>query len=401
MACDLCGGVCAPGGFSDLLGPDLAWLWEQLAAVADRRGDPVLSAGTVVLKAPHGVAERTAALAVVGPLRPGQRRQVDLAGLAELLSPVPPGAVAAHAVGRRLAVRAAEQARRAADTAAARDRLAAALPTLGESGLEELRANGWMTRLAADAGLVDAVVAVVDRLSSRDGGWDRRVLAAEALGDPHALDRGGRLPAAVLAVLGACGRVPAGLSPREGWAAVGVSYDDLTGGLTMVGVAPAGWALPAGTPVTVPPRVLAGCDWPAGDGTVFVTENPSVLAACLEVPSARVVCTSGTPSAVEVAALGRIADRGWALRVRADFDDAGLAHVAAILAAAPTARAWRMGTGDYRAGLGDADPSSTLRAERLPETPWDPPLAGAMAEAGLAVFEEWFLADLVGDVTGC
>lgn len=166
----------------------------------------------------------------------------------------------------------------------------------------------------------------------------------------------------------------------------------------MVGVSPTGWAVPAGAVVTVPPRVLATCTWPAGRGRVYVTENPSVLSAAAECAQARVVCTLGTPSRLEVDALVRLAAAGWNLQVRADFDDAGLNHVAAILSAAARARPWRMGAADYLAGVERGPSTVTLRHDRLAATPWDPQLRTAMAAAGVAVYEEAFLEELLEDI---
>ena len=138
---------------------------------------------------------------------------------------------------------------------------------------------------------------------------DRRVLAQQATGFPHDLDDGQPVAGFCRAFLSVTGRVPEGARPRAAWAAVGVLYDDIVGGLTTVNLVPRGWAVPCGAPVTVPPgRVLANCEWPAGDGTVaFVTENPSVLgAAAATAPGAHVICMSGTPSRTEVAALRRL-----------------------------------------------------------------------------------------------
>jgi uncharacterized protein (TIGR02679 family) len=184
---------------------------------------------------------------------------------------------------------------------------------------------------------------------------------------------------------------------------VGVLYDDIVGGLTTVNLVPQSWAVPSGVPVTVPPRVLATCEWPAGDGAVaFVTENPSVLgAAAAAAPDAHVICMSGTPSHTEVAALRRLAQSGWILRVRADFDDAGLAHASAVLAAAPGSTPWRMGAVDYLAGLESGRSQEPLRRDRLPASAaWDDELVPAMREAGVAVFEEAFWAELLADVGG-
>ena len=118
---------------------------------------------------------------------------------------------------------------------------------------------------------------------------------------------------------------------RAAWDAVGVDCDDLTGGLIAIGIHPTGWQLPAGTAVTLPPRELASCRWPQGPITrawTFVTENASVASAAADLAatgvSVRLLCTSGTPSAIEVAAIARLVDAGWQVAMRADFD-AGLA----------------------------------------------------------------------------
>ncbi|MDY7104645.1 MAG: DUF2399 domain-containing protein [Actinomycetota bacterium] len=86
------------------------------------------------------------------------------------------------------------------------------------------------------------------------------------------------------------------------------------------------------------------------------------------------------------------------MHVRADFDDAGINHVNAILDAAPSARPWRMTAADYRAGLADGAATVPLRVERLTATPWDPPLADLMRSAGFAVFEEALLDELHADL---
>jgi hypothetical protein len=46
MLCRLCDGTCLLGRLDPLVTSDLAWLWDQLAHVGDRRGDPTLAHGT-------------------------------------------------------------------------------------------------------------------------------------------------------------------------------------------------------------------------------------------------------------------------------------------------------------------------------------------------------------------
>ncbi|MDG9703878.1 DUF2399 domain-containing protein [Streptomyces sp. DH37] len=100
-------------------------------------------------------------------------------------------------------------------------------------------------------------------------------------------------------------------------------------------------ASPPGSPWCFTPWTLQRAAWPApgaGERWVFVTENPSVTAAALEhdgARHARLLRTVGTPSAQELAALARLAERGWRIAARTDFDPAGLAHVRAVLHPAP------------------------------------------------------------------
>ena len=406
MSCGLCDGSCTGGRLADLLSEDLSWLWSQLADAADRRGDPVLLTGTVSLMPPQSAAARAAATGLLGRrhIIAGHPIRVDLSRLATALAPVTPGAVAAHGAGRRLALRALNRARRSANEDELRSQFGALVPGVGtDRAWAALRRGRWVRRLLDGedgAALVAAAAGVIARLpAAGDPPIDRRVLARAASGSPHGLDTGRPVAGLTLAVLASIGRVPASGPARERWAAVGVAYDDITGGLTVLGIAPVGWSVPPGEPATLPPRVLATCDWPRGDGSVlFVTENPSVLGAATDIPGARVVCTSGTPSRIEIDALGRLDGRGWRLLVRADFDDAGLNHVNAVLAAAPRAEPWRMDVADYLRGVKDTDIHSPLRVDLLGSTPWDPGLATAMSLQGLAVYEEHYMDDLVADI---
>lgn len=190
---------------------------------------------------------------------------------------------------------------------------------------------------------------------------------------------------------------------REAWAAAGVDCDDLVGGLIAVGIYLVGWQLPADATLTLPPRELVKCQRtarPDAGAWVFVTENPSVASAAADLASAdgpaRLLRTSGTPSAIEVSAIGRLIDAGWQLAIRADFDAAGIAHVAAVLRAAPSACLWRMGASDYERSLGRGE--GKVPFADVPDTPWEPALAVVMRARGLAAFEEASLSDLLADL---
>jgi uncharacterized protein (TIGR02679 family) len=277
---------------------------------------------------------------------------------------------------------------------------------LWESALLDLHRAGWVAKLhAADnaEGLLGRAFAVLDALPETGTRLDRRVLASNIARNPHALDDGEPLAALVLALLSAAGITLFAQRSRAAWAAVGVDCDDLTGGLVAVGIHPVGWQLPTGTVVTLPPRELAKCRWPTRPTTrawTFVTENPSVASAAADLAATgapvSLLCTSGTPSAVEVAAIARLVEDGWQVGLRADFDAAGIAHVAAVLRAAPSSYLWRMGAGDYEESLGVGGVRVPLT--QVPDTPWEPALASAMRARGLAAFEEALLPDLLADL---
>lgn len=217
---------------------------------------------------------------------------------------------------------------------------------------------------------------------------------------------GTRVTGVSLALLAALGRVEAGpgVRIRTQWAQVGVDCDDIIGGLTLLGIAPRGWHLPQDAVVTVPPRELVECQWSPpprpGRDWVFVTENLSVVAAAASLsraepglPSVRLICTMGTPSAIEIAAIAAIASAGWRVAVRADFDAAGIRHVRAVLAGVANSVPWRMTTADYR----ESSPSLSSE-DQVPATAWDPGLFAAMTETRRVAFEEALIPQLLEDL---
>ncbi|WP_406390090.1 DUF2399 domain-containing protein [Streptomyces sp. NBC_00882] len=412
----MCDGTCRGADLDPLLTPELAWLWQALAAAADRRGDESLTSGpAVTVTVPAAPAQRAAAAGLIDgrPLEPGQSRRVNLEKLTAAMAArgprLTPGAVAAHACGRRLAAKARHRAQQTTATDHLRTRLessAASLPhhvreLIGpETVFTRLRTLGWVTRLlhAPDpTALLDQALQVAARLPPPGHRIDRRLLVP---GNPHALDTGA-LPALVLALTGSSG-TPA----RSAWARLGVDCDDLLGGLIITGITPRGWWIPPGAAVTLPPRELAHVEWepPENTGTwIFVTENPSVLAAASNQALAqnspvtpRVVCTAGTPSQLECEAIAALADTGWNIAVRADFDQAGLAHMRALLTAAPTAVAWRMSTADYLAAASEGTDPLHLMDE---DAPWDTNLVPVMRKHSVPVYEEDLLPALLADIT--
>lgn len=88
-------------------------------------------------------------------------------------------------------------------------------------------------------------------------------------------------------------------------------------------------------------------------GTLYVCENPAVVAAAAEALGRRcrpLVCSAGWPSTAVAAVLDAAERAGMTIGVHADFDAAGVAILERI-SARPGARPWRFGLDDYRAAL--------------------------------------------------
>jgi len=173
------------------------------------------------------------------------------------------------------------------------------------------------------------------------------VLAARALDDPHALDRGKPAAFGVLRLLGH--DAPATAEAwRAAWEEHGVVCDPVSSrvlvlNLRLDGDAPCcGLTRAAGPePLWLTWRSLSGAFRTAG-ADVYVCENPSVLVAAADGLATRpLVCTNGRPSAATRRLLAGLAAAGVRLHVRADDDPAGQDIVAGLLRTLPGARLWR------------------------------------------------------------
>ncbi|MGE0713703.1 MAG: TIGR02679 family protein [Planctomycetota bacterium] len=288
--------------------------------------------------------------------------------------------------------------------------------------IEGLRASGYLKRLSEGAlaraeSLVAGVLAVSARLPAR--GKRLPVLAAETLGDAHALDPdtplGGLLLRAA-AALGAASTEPEGApsdarARREAWASVGVLLDELSAPALVLGLRAredtfVGRQLAlhaaAGEPCRLsvrqllrePPRLDREVTGPL----VFVCENPTVVAAAADRLGARcapLVCTEGQPASAVRLLLDLLARAGIQLAYHGDFDPDGL-RIAGLILRRHGAIPWRFRAQDYVTSAGGADLARETR--RAARSPWDPALANALRLAGRAVPEERLLEDLLGDL---
>lgn len=312
--------------------------------------------------------------------------------------------------------RRAERARaRAAEDelwqSAAADEALRGRPELSE-WLGALRAEGLLSRAAAGAGrerdtvLRDAL-AVVGRLPA--SGVLLAVLAADATGDPHALDRGRPLTGLVLrAAARLCGwsEVPPSAQGRRLlWAEAGVLCDPLSSDVLVLGLRPeVDGALPrrlreaaaAGEPQVLTLRELERSPLRLPPSDLYVCENPSVIAAAADrhgAACAPLVCTDGMPSTAVLRLLRMHAGR---LRCHADFDWNGL-RIANFLVGHHGALPWRFETADYEEALRGGRDAVPLEGRPVAAR-WDEALGAAMAAAGRAIFEESVLERLLRDL---
>lgn len=283
--------------------------------------------------------------------RPSARRLAD--AVAEFGVDVPALLAALGEPVRDL--RAAKAAARQ-EAAAERDRAETALVSAGVPGET---AASWLSRRGLPAAGNGALIGLAEQCAEvwkelpRPGGGRvlLTVLAARALDDPHALDRGSQTATAVLRLLGH--ETPdSAESWRLAWEGHGVDCDPVSSrvlvlNLRLNGDAPCARLTQAAgpEPLWLSLRSLSGTWQPSEpDADVYVCENPSVLIAAadgLGESSYPLVCTNGRPSAATLRLLTRLATGGTRLHVRADDDAAGQAIVAALRATIPGARLWR------------------------------------------------------------
>lgn len=287
-----------------------------------------------------------------------------------------------------------------------------------------IRRTGSATRVAgspvAGGALVLGALDVLARLPAQN--VPLAVVAAEATGDAHALDRGkplGTLVAGALAVLDT--EADDGDSRmdwptagaywwRRRWARAGVVCDDLSVSVLALNlpVTSSGDVIGdsiyehrmAGEPLRLTLRQLAIGEINVASGaTVHLCENPSVVAqaaALLEDRSAALMCVEGQPNSAAHALLGMLVSGGSSLRYHGDFDWDGL-RIGAEVIARYGAQPWRFSAPDYleaaaRGRLTLPEPRTAIN------TPWSPDLPTAMAAERVAIHEEQVLAPMIDDL---
>lgn len=289
-----------------------------------------------------------------------------------------------------------------------------ALGDWGEAWLDELVRSGVLRRLATDA--TDAGALLRDAATVLTGlptdAVERPRLAAELLGDSHALDDDRPLSTLVLKGLqhrhhDDGGPLPTGEERRTLWAAAGVLVGELASTVLVHGLRPTGDGLTdrmltahaaAAEPVRLTLRQLVRhppqLTW-EHDRAVFVCENPAVVSAAATrhgATCAPLVCTEGHPSAAAQTLLTQLAHAGARLAYHGDFDWPGLV-IGNLMIERFGATPWRFSSADYATA-----PDGPPLTGRAIQPAWDRDLADRMATRGVAVHEEQVLADLLADL---
>jgi uncharacterized protein (TIGR02679 family) len=285
--------------------------------------------------------------------------------------------------------------------------------------------------VAADH-LLAGADAVLRRLPG--AGMTRSQLAAEVLGNAHALDAGQPTASVVLAAwrysevlatpetgvakapTGADGSEAGPLDDadpqrapetrdRDVWARAGVLVNELARPalvLNLPALGRSGSLWTAGEPAYLSLRLLlrAQPQWSVRDKPVFVCENPNLLAIAadrLGAHCAPMVCTEGMPAAAQRTLLTQLAQAGARLHYHGDFDWPGI-HIANHVLRTWQARPWRLATVNYEAAANDAPHSRCDLADNGPDASWDKLLAPAMRRHGLAIAEEAVAGALMEDL---
>lgn len=272
-----------------------------------------------------------------------------------------------------------------------------------------------LTRQDPDAAgrLLERVRAVLQRLPAP--GLPRAQLAAETLGNAHALDDGHAVATLVLAVW----RRREDDAPdaedderaRAIWARAGVLVNELARPALFLNLPvqqPGGASWTPGEPGYLSLRRLlrAAPAWAVAGRTVFVCENPNLVAIAadrLGASCAPLICTDGMPAAAQRSLLSQLAESGASLRYHGDFDWPGI-QIANRMIGDWGAQPWRLGIEDYEVAVAGAPHAQKDLIGTGVAALWDPDLAPAMRRHGLAIAEEAISVGLLEDLAfrpGC
>lgn len=246
------------------------------------------------------------------------------------------------------------------------------------------------------------------------GGLPRAQLAAERLGDAHALDPDRPIATLVLSAWRHFeGSLPAedndeprkAERARETWARAGVLVNELARPALVLNLPTdddRGCFGKLGEPAYASLRLLLRTPpaWAVAGRTVHVCENPNLVAIAADRLGSRcapLVCTDGMPAAAQRTLLSQLAAGGARLLYHGDFDWPGIRianHVMQVHGAGP----WQFQTADYQAALSFVPRKGhSIGGEPVPAS-WDAALAVVMQRHALAIPEESLATSLLRDL---
>lgn len=238
-------------------------------------------------------------------------------------------------------------------------------------------------------------------------GVTRSQLAADVLGDAHALDN--RQPTATIVLSALRYSTPqdssAQVRARNIWALAGVLVNELARPALCLNLplSSAADRPAAGTPRYFSLRDLLRSqpDWAVADRTIYVCENPNIVAIAADRLAARcapMICTEGMPAAAQRTLLTQVSKAGARLRYHGDFDWPGI-RIANFVMRTWHALPWRLGAADYEAALaGSGSVRRSLRGSAVAAS-WDNLLMAAMSDRAIALDEEAVVGPMLQDLS--
>jgi uncharacterized protein (TIGR02679 family) len=248
-------------------------------------------------------------------------------------------------------------------------------------------------------------------------GIARAQLAANVLGDAHALDSGEATATIVLAVWRQVIELADSQDQddiqyeireertRDIWARAGILVNELARPAMFLNLPTRdneSRAQALGEPGYVSLRSLLRSPphWAVANRVIFVCENPNLLAIAadeLGQHCAPMVCTDGMPAAAQRTLLTQLLRAGAHLRYHGDFDWPGLRignHVMRECGARP----WRFGAVEYLAAVQSAPRPGCPLGGPAANASWDDALTSTMQTYQLAVAEEGVASSLLEDL---
>lgn len=283
--------------------------------------------------------------------------------------------------------------------------------------VKELKGQGLLLKAANREGctmeeLSQSALAVLGRLPAN--GTSISVLAANAIGDAHALDKGRALSGIVLRgvskIVGIEHVPPGDAGRRMLWSAVGVYCDPLSSRVLVYGLRPSGdkrlcrhlrECSDDHAPVVITLSEIERAAIDSGETeTVYVCENPTVVFTYAEdgrKPRAPLVCTEGQPSRAAVMLLKMLARSGSQILFHCDFDWSGIS-IGNFIYREFKASSWRFSAKDYVEEV-EGKPSNIRLGNRAVDANWDHNLTNEMLRTGYAILEEHCIRKLLEDLS--